>query len=82
MSINHRTIRRVTLVIESKDKTREEHDRLVFQAENSLLNANRHNGPGVFTAVVITSDDSTTRFSGAGSPTEETKDIIEDLQAS
>lgn len=77
-----RTVRQVTLVVETQGLSQAEHDRRVFWAESNLLNANNKMDAG-FVAVIVTNTESKdTRFSGAGKPTPETSDLIEELRAS
>lgn len=75
-----RTVRRATLVVETRDLSDEEHLRRVQWAEKNILNANTYMN-GAFVAVVIDSEDGQTRFTGSGTPTPETAELIEEMQA-
>ena len=77
-----RTVRQVTLVVETTGLSEAEHKKRVFWAEGNLLQANSKMD-GAFVAVVINDEASEqTRFSGSGTPTKETQELIQDLQAS
>ena len=74
-----RTVRKATLIVETRNLSKEEHQRRVQWAEKNILNANTYMNDA-FVAVVIDSDDGQTRFTGSGTPTQETADLIEELQ--
>lgn len=75
-----RTVRQVTLVVETTGLSEAEHQRRVFWAESNILNANSKMD-GAFVATVVTGEGTETRFSGSGSPTEETMELIEELRS-
>lgn len=76
-----RSVRQVTLVVETQGLTDVEHERRVFWAESNLLTANQKMD-GAFVAVVVADSSGGTRLSAAGAPTEETQELIDELKAS
>lgn len=76
-----RTVRQVTLVVETTGLTDQEHERRVFWAESNLLNANQKMD-GAFVAVVVNDPNGNTRLTAAGTPTTETSELIDELKAS
>ena len=78
-----RTVRNVTLVIETVGLTEAEHVKRVRWAESNLLNANG-NVAGAYVAVILTDAEGgpEVRHSGSGLPTNETRELIEGLRAS
>jgi hypothetical protein len=80
-STNRRTVRQVTLVVETTGLSEAEHDRRVFWAESNILNANLKLDQS-FVATVITSEgEEDTRLAAAGHPTDETRELIEELKS-
>ena len=77
-----RTTRRITLVVETRDMSDEDHARRVYWAEQNIMQANGKMD-GAFVAVIITDEDGKLiRFTGSGDPTDETRELIEELKAS
>lgn len=78
-----RTVRTVTLVVETIGLSQVEHERRVFWAESNILNANpKLDQAFVATVINADGDDQETRLAAAGHPTEETRELIEELKAS
>ena len=73
-----RTIRTITLVVETRDMPQEEHDKRVFWAEQNIMQANAKMA-GAYVAVVIKEGERVLRFTGSGDPTDETKALIDEL---
>jgi len=73
-----RTIRTITLVVETRDMPQEEHDKRVFWAEQNIMQANAKMA-GAYVAVVIKEGEKVLRFTGSGDPTDETKALIDEL---
>lgn len=81
MSQARRTVRTAHILVETQGMSEIEHIRRVSWVEKNLLNANA-NVDGAFVAVIIKNDDDeNTKFSGSGTPTQETSDLIEELVA-
>jgi hypothetical protein len=77
-----RTVRQVTLVVETVGLSAAEHERRVRWAESNLLSANG-NVAGAYVAVIVTDEEgSEVRHSGSGTPTDDTRALIEELRAS
>jgi hypothetical protein len=78
-----RTVRQVTLVVETVGMSATEHDRRVRWAESNLLNANG-NVAGAYVAVIVTDTEGgpEVRHSGTGVPTDSTRALIDELRAS
>lgn len=75
-----RTTRQITLVVETRDMTEEEHNKRVFWAEGNILQSNAKMD-GAYVAVIIKdSEGNILRFTGSGDPTDETRALIEELQ--
>lgn len=73
-----RTVREITLVVETHDLSDRDHDKRVSWAEENVMDAVNKAMDQAFVAVVIDQGDGT-RFVGIGTPTEETREMIEDL---
>jgi hypothetical protein len=77
-----RTVRQVTLVVETVGLSPPEHDRRVRWAVSNLLNANG-NVAGAYVAVIVTDvEGGEVQHSGSGTPTDETRELIDELRAS
>jgi hypothetical protein len=77
-----RTVRQVTLIVETQGLSPTEHDRRVRWAESNLLNANGR-VVDAYVGVVISDDEGReVRISGSGTPTDDTRELIEELRAS
>lgn len=77
-----RTVRQVTLIVETQGLSSTEHDRRVRWAESNLLNANGR-VVDAYVGVVISDDEGReVRISGSGTPTDDTRELIEELRAS
>ena len=76
-----RTIRTITLVVETNDLSADDHDKRVFWAESNVMQSNAKM-PGAYVAVVIKdSEGKVLRFTGSGDPTEETRALIDELMS-
>jgi hypothetical protein len=76
-----RTTRQITLVVETRDMSAEEHDKRVFWAENNIGHANAKMD-GAYVAVIIRdSNGKVIRFTGSGDPTDETRLLIDELSS-
>lgn len=77
-----RTVRQVTLVVETVGLPPAEHERRVRWAESNLLSANG-NVAGAYVAVIVTDEEGKeVRHSGSGTPTDDTRALIDELRAS
>jgi hypothetical protein len=77
-----RTVRQVTLVVETEGLSEAEHERRVRWAESNLLNANGNVDRAYVGVVISNGEGSQVRHMGSGNPTEETRELIEELRAS
>ena len=75
-----RTVRTITLVVETQDLTAEEHNKRVFWAEQNIMQANAKMA-GAYVAIVIKEGDTVLRFTGSGEPTDETRRLIDELMS-
>ena len=73
-----RTIRTITLVVETRDLSQDEHDKRVFWAEQNIMSANAKMA-GAYVAVVVKEGEKVLRFTGSGEPTDETRALIDEL---